>query len=271
MLTKLRCALSGAIAVLMLTGCGEYNRVLKSNDMEQKYAYAQKAYGAGKYVQATTILSDLITPLRGTPKGEDALYLLAKSYFDNKDYMNSGVYFKTYYTRYPRGKYTEEARYLCAEGYDKESPEPQLDQSVTLKAIEEYQAYIDHYPRGARVSDAQDAMFRLQDKLTLKELQNANLYYNLGMYLGNNYEAAVVVSQNALKTYPYTKYKEDFEMLILKAKYQMAHYSVPEKQEERYRDVIDEYFSYVNTYPESQNRKEADNIYKIATSHVKNQ
>lgn len=256
-------------SAIILTGCGEYNRVLKSNDMDLKYDYAKKAYDEGRYVQSTTLLSGLITPFRGTPKGEDALYLLAKSYFNNKDYMNSGVYFKTYYSRYPRGKYTEEARYLCAEGYDKESPEPQLDQSVTLKAIEEYQAYLDHYPRGSKVSDAQQAMFRLQDKLTLKELQNANLYYNLGMYLGNNYQSAVVVAQNALKTYPYTKYKEDFELLILKAKYQMAHYSVSEKQEERYRDVIDEYYSFTNNYPDSPNRKEADNIFKIASRNVK--
>lgn len=267
----MRKALLMMTLALILTSCGEYNRVLKSNDINLKYDYAQKAYQEGKYVQSTTILSGLITPLRGTPKGEDALYLLAKSYFENKDYMNSGVYFKTYYTRYPRGKYTEEARFLCAQGYDRESPDPQLDQSVTLKAIEEYQAYLDHYPRGDKVENAQQAMFRLQDKLTLKDLQNANLYYNLGMYLGNNYQAAVVVAQNALKTYPYTKYKEDFELLILKSKYQMAHYSVAEKQEDRYRDVIDEYYSYINNYPDSKNRKEADNIFKIASNHVKNQ
>lgn len=64
----------------------------------------------------------------------------------------------------------------------------------------------------------------------MKELQNANLYYNLGMYLGNNYQSAVIVAQNALKLFPYSKYKEDFEMLILKSKYQMARQSVEEKR-----------------------------------------
>jgi outer membrane protein assembly factor BamD len=267
---QMRKALLIAMAGLVLSGCGEYNRVLKSKDVDYKYEYAKKAYEEQKYVQASTILTDLITPLRGGPKGEESLYLLAMSYYKNKDYMNSGVYFKTYYTRYPRGKYIEDARFYCANGYDLESPDPQLDQSVTLKAIEEYQAYIDYFPKGDRVEIAQESMFRLQDKLTLKELQNALLYYNMGMYLGNNYESAIVVSQNAIKNYPYSKYKEEFEMLILKSKYQIAKNSVDEKKEDRYRDVIDEYYSFINNYPESSNKKEAENIYKISKNHVKN-
>lgn len=107
-------------------------------------------------------------------------------------------------------------------------------------------------------------MFELQDKLTLKELQNAQLYYNLGSYMGNNYLSAIIVAENALKTYPYTKYREQLEMLKLKAKYQEARQSVDEKKVERYREVIDEYYSFINNFPDTENRSEADNIFKIA-------
>ena len=115
---------------------------------------------------------------------------------------------------------------------------------------------------------AQNAIFELQDKLVQKEIDNAQLYYNLGNYLGNNYESAVIVAQNALKNYPYTKYKEQLQMIILKAKYQEARQSVDEKKEERFREVIDEYYSFINDYPEGPNRKEADNIFKIASRFV---
>ena len=86
--------------------------------------------------------------------------------------------------------------------------------------------------------------------------------------MGNNYESAIITAQNALKTYPYSKYREDFEMLILKAKYQEARQSVEEKKQDRYQDVVDEYFSFINNYPESKNRGEADNIYNLARRHV---
>ncbi len=256
-------------AAILLGGCTEYNKVLKSKDIDYRYDYAKRAYEIGKYVQASTILTDLITPLKGRPQGEEALYLLAMSYYQNKDYMNSGVYFKTYYSRYPKGKYTDLARFYSGYGYYLDSPDPQLDQSETLKGIEELQGFLDYFPKSDKAATAQEAMFELQDKLTLKELQSAQLYYNLGTYMGNNYRSAYIVAENAVKTYPYSKYREELEMLKLKSLFQEARESVDEKKEERFRDVIDEYYSFINSYPEGENRSEADNILKISKRYVK--
>ena len=190
------------------------------------------------------------------------------SYFENKDYMNSGVNFKTYYSRYPKGRYAELARFYSGYGYYLDSPDPQLDQSMTVKAIEELQGFLDYFPDSDRGSIAQNAIFEMQDKLTLKELQNSQLYYNLGNFRGNNYQSAIITAQNALKNYPYSKYREDFELLILKSKFQEARQSIAERQADRYREVVDEYFSFINNYPDTKNRKEADNIYNIARKHV---
>lgn len=256
------------IPLLLLASCGEYNKVLKSNDIDYKFDYAKRAFEQRKFTQSTTLLEPLIVPLRGGPKGEEALFLLAMSYYENKDYLNSGINFKTYYSRYPKGKFAELARFYSGYGYYLDSPDPQLDQTMTVKAIEELQGFIDYFPNSDKVTIAQNAMFEMQDKLTLKELQNAQLYYNLGNYMGNNYESAIITAQNALKTYPYSKYREDFKMLILKAKYQEARQSVEEKKQDRYQDVVDEYFSFINNYPESKNRGEADNIYNLARRHV---
>lgn len=257
------------MTTIVASGCGEYTKVLKSRDVDYKFDYAKRAYNKKKYVQASTILTDLIVPLRGGPKGEEALFLLAMSYYENKDYLNSGVYFKNYYTRYPKGKYAELSRFYSGYGYYLDSPDPQLDQTNTIKAIEELQGFLDYFPKSDKVTVAQNAIFELQDKLTLKELQNAQLYYNLGNFLGNNYEATIITAQNALKNFPYSKYREDFEFLILKSKFQEAQQSVDEKRADRYREVIDEYYSFENNFPESKNLKEAQNIYKMAKSHVK--
>lgn len=257
------------LLLLTLVGCGEYNKVLKSNDYNYKYEYAKKAFEQKKYVQSSTILADLVTVMKGTDKAEESLYLLALSHYENKDYANSGAYFKTYYSHYPKGQYAELARFYCGYGYYLDSPEAQLDQSMTLKAIEELQNFLDYFPKSDKVTIAQNAIFELQDKLVFKELQNAQLYYNMGNYMGNNYESSIIVAKNAIKDYPYSKYKEPLEMIILKARYQEAAQSVDEKKEERFRDVLDEYYSFINDYPESENRKEADNIFKIAKRYVK--
>ena len=251
-----------------LWSCGEYNKVLKSSDLNYKYDYAKRAFEQKKYAQAYTILEDLITVFKGTDKAEESLYLLAMSYYENKDYLTAGSYFKNYYQHYPRGQYAELARFYSGYGYYLDSPEPQLDQTPTIKAIEELQAFLDYFPKSDKVSIAQNAIFELQDKLVLKELENAQLYYNLGNYMGNNYESAVITAKNALKEYPYSKYKEQLEMLVLKARFREASESVEEKKDERFRLVIDEYYAFINDFPDSSNRQEADNIFKVANRYV---
>lgn len=264
---KISIAILSVIA-LLLASCTEYSRVMKSRDANYKFEYAKKAFDQKKYLQASTLLNEVYTPLRGTPNGEEALYLLARSYYENQDYANANVYFKTYYQRYPKGKFAEMSRFYSGYGFYKDSPDPQLDQTYTVKAIEELSNFLEHYPKSEMVPIAQQAIFEMQDKLTVKELQNAQLYYNLGNFMGNNYQSAVIVCQNALKDYPYSKYREDFEFLILKSKFQMAKNSVSEKSQERYGDVVDEYYSFVNNYPESSHLKEAQAIFKISEKHI---
>ena len=257
------------LSAAILSGCGEYNKVLKSTDYNYKYEYAKRAFEEGKYTQAYTILEDIVTVFKGTDKAEESLFLLGMSYYENKDYLSSGSYFRTYYQHYPKGKYAELARFYCGYGYYLDSPETQLDQTGTVKAIEELQNFLEFFPKSDKVSIAQNAIFELQDKLVKKELENATLYYNLGNFMGNNYESAVIVAKNALKDYPYSKYKEQLELLILKSRFQEANQSTDEKKEDRFRVVIDEYYSFFNDFPESDNRNEADNIFKIASKHVK--
>ena len=104
------------IVAILLSGCGEYNRVLKSTDPDVRLDFAKRAFQEKKYVQAATVLEDIVDHFRGQEKNEEVLYLLALSNYENKDYGTSGVYFKNYYTRYPRGKYNELARFYCGYG-----------------------------------------------------------------------------------------------------------------------------------------------------------
>ena len=262
--------LSVFIIAASLSSCGEYQRAQKSTDPNYKFEFAKRAFEQKKYVQAATILEEIAPVFKGHERAEETLYLLAMSNYENRDYDTAGAYFRTYYSRYPKGKYAELARFYCGYGYYLSSPEPQLDQTGTIKAIEELQAFLDFFPRSDKVSIAQNAIFELQDKLTLKQLQNAQLYYNLGTYMGNNYESAIIVARNAIKDYPYSKYKEDLELLILKSRYQEADLSVEERKADRFREVIDEYYSFINNYPDSPNRSEAENIFKIASKYVQN-
>jgi outer membrane protein assembly factor BamD len=56
--------------------------------------------------------------------------------------------------------------------------------------------------------------------------------------------------------------------MILRAKYQLAQQSVEEKRLERYRDTIDEYYGFMNEYPESKYLKDAQRIFAQSEKYV---
>lgn len=252
------------VALLLLplaTGCNEYNRVLKGGDADEKFDYAQMYYRQGKYLRAATLLADVVPLYRGTERAEEALYMLAMSHFKMDDYLSAGEYFIRYCNNYPRGKYAEECRFNVAYGDYKDSPDARLEQSTTERAIKEIDSFIEMYPRSALADSATMMRLELTDKLCYKEYLNARLYLNLGTYLGNNYEAAVITARNAQNDYPYSKYREDLAWVIFRARYEAALYSVEEKKQERLREAYDEYFTFNNDYAEGKYGKEADKLF----------
>ncbi len=261
---KIRILLVFVLTLLVATSCGEYNKILKSTDNELKYTYAKKYFDEKKYSRASTLLEELVPIFKGTAHAEESMFLLAQSFFYDKDYITATQYFKAYYTTYPKGEYTELARYNAAYGLYLDIPDVKLDQTSTYKSMQEFQTFLEIYPQSDKTQLVQGYLFEMQENLALKELMACRLYFNLGNYMGNNYESCVVTAREALKTYPYSKYGEEFQILILRSRYEVAAKSVAERTAERLRAVIDEHYNYLNMYPEGKYKKEADKYYKQA-------
>lgn len=250
---------------LLMCGCaGEFNRVYKSSDYTYKYEFAKACFAQGKYTQAITLLQELVTIKKGTDEAEECLYMLAMAEFCNSDYESASATFRKYVSSYPKGLYAEQASFYIGQSLFQSTPEPRLDQSPTVGAITAYQQFIDRYPDSKLRPIAQERMFELQDQLVMKEYLSAELYYNLGDYFGNcmyggsNYEACIITAKNAMRTYPYSKLRKEFALLIMKSKFELAEQSVESKRLERYRDAIDECYGFINEYPDSKERETAE-------------
>lgn len=248
-------------AVVLFSGCAhEFNQVYKSQDYDYKYEYAKECFAYGKYTQAITLLEELVTFQKGTDNAEESLYMLAMAQFCDRDYESAAMTFKKYYKTYPKGIYAEVASFYIGESLFMSTPEPRLDQTQTVNSIAAFQEYLDIYPEATLKGKAQKRLFELQDKLVKKELYSAQLYYNLGTYFGNctsggsNYEACIITAQNAINDYPYSSLREDFAVLIMKSKFELAEQSVESKKIDRYRDAEDECYGFINEYPDSKNK-----------------
>ena len=243
----------------LLSSCAtEFNRVYKSADNDYKYEYAKQCFAMGEFQHATTLLQDLVLLRKGRDTGQESLYLLGMAQYCNKDYESASATFRKYYTSYPKGYFAEQASFYVGQSLYQSAPEPRLDQTPTVGAINAYQQFLDLFPDSDLRPVAQQRLFDLQDNLVQKEYLSAQLYYNLGGYFGNinsntesNYEACIVTAQNALKNYPYSRMREKFSVLIMKSKFYLAENSSDEKKLERYRDAEDECYGFLNEYPES--------------------
>ena len=250
----------------LMTGCtSEFSSVLKSSDKDFKYEYAKQCFAQGKFGNAITLLSEVVTAQKGRQNAQESLYMLAMAQYCNRDYEAASATFRKYFQSYPKGDFAEQASFYVGQSLFESMPDPRLDQSATVGAINAYQNFMDYFPESSLREEAQKRLFILQDNLVMKEYLSAELYYNLGGYFGNinsntesNYESCIITAQNALKTYPYTTMREKFSLLIMKSKFELAQNSSEEKRVERYRDAEDECYVFLNEFPESENCKTAE-------------
>ena len=67
-----------ALSALLLTGCGEYQKILKSKDPDAKYQAALRYFNDQQYVRAQTLLDDVAVYYKGTERSEDVICYLAR-------------------------------------------------------------------------------------------------------------------------------------------------------------------------------------------------
>ena len=143
------------------------------------------------------------------------------------------------------------------------SPNIQLEQSYTEKAIDELQLFVNQYPSGKYVADANQMIDDMRRKLDLKAFNSAELYFKMGKY-----NAASVAFKNLLRDYPDSPYIERAMFMIVKSNYLYALNSIPAKQKERYQTTIDSYQVFANKYSGSSYLREAQNLYETSTKNI---
>ncbi len=262
MLKKITILIVSVISVSFLFSC-EFNTAKKIQDPETKYKKALEYYEAGKYAKTQILLEDVLLSLRMTKSGEDALYKYANSYYNMKDYILAGYYFRKYTTDYPKGKYAEQAQFMSAKCYFLDSPKTTLDQQATLTALKDFELFITKYPNSEKIEECNTLIDELRLRLETKAFNNAKLYYDMGYY-----NASSIALKNCIQNFPDTKYKEQIKYLIVKSKYKYAKNSILIKQKERYEDTAKEFSRFKKEFPESKYLKELSSIDKLTKKEL---
>ncbi len=254
-----------AILLITFTGCSEFQKALKSKDYELKYKKAIEYYDEEDWYRSQSLINDVLPVYRGTEKAKKLYYMKAYTHYNQSEYILAAYHFRTFIKTYPNDELTRECEFMLAECFKKEAPGYNLDQQNTLKAIQGYQLYINKYPDSEKVEVANERIEELRKRLEKKSFENARLYYKL-----RDYKAAVIALENTLKDYPDSPYREELLYLIMKSHYLFAKNSVAKVQKERYQETINDYYAFIDEFPNSDRIKEAEKIFEKSVEEIKN-
>ena len=253
------------LVIVLMTSCGEYQKLLKSDDYQLVYKKAIEYYNKGDYQRALNLLDGIRVYFNATSKAQNIAYYRAFCSYNLKDYQLASDMFRQFIQTYPESSFAEECLFMMGFCDYKASPKPRLDQQVTEKAINEFQLYLNRYPNSMRKEKINGYMDEMRDKLSYKAYLSAKNYYQREYY-----KAAVISLQNCLKDFPGSKYREEIMYMLFVSKYEMALNSVEDKKLERYNNAQEEYYFFVDEYPNSRYAADMKKKYDNITAYLKN-
>lgn len=258
-LFRLRLVAVLTLSLMVSAGCSKFQRVLKSDSVDEKYKAAVAYYDEGRYEKSTIILEELLPLLRGRPEAEKAAYLFAQGEFKQQYYELASFQFRSFVETYPRSAFSEEVSFLYVKAQYLSSPKFDLDQSTTTTALEAIRDFQVRYPDSPYRQQAQEFSEELTAKLEKKAFESAKLYYNLRYY-----QSGVTALTTFLKEYPGSRFSEEATFLRVSAQHDLGVHSVPDKQRERYLEAVAFYQGLVDAYPQSKYLKLAESFYDNA-------
>ncbi|HNP32620.1 MAG TPA: outer membrane protein assembly factor BamD [Flavobacterium sp.] len=241
--------------ILFLASCSDYQRALKSDDIAVKFTSATKMYEAKKYGKAIRLFEQIAPAYKGKPQAERMFYMYSQALYTTKQYYLAGYQFENFTASYPKSEKIEEASFLGAKSFTFLSPVYSLDQTDTYKAIDKLQNYIDAYPEGKNLAEANALVKKLREKLEKKAFENAKIYNNI-----SDYKAAMVAFDNFMINFPGTVYKEKALYYKFDSAYNLAINSVPSKMKERLETAKAAYQSLIKFKADTEYKAKADEM-----------
>jgi len=192
----------GVILPMMVAGlvaCGSSGPPLHTVGPNDLFERGMAAYEARKWSEAIRVFERITLEYPTHPRIQEVRFRLADSYFGRKEYLTAASEFVRLATDYPSGSWADDARYKACEAYYRLSPKPALDQEYTRAAIDHCQSLATYFPSSEFAPLAQQKVAELRDKLALKELENAEFYFQRKAY-----DPAILYLENLLQEYPGT-------------------------------------------------------------------
>ena len=239
--------------LILFVSCNDYQKMLRNEDTTAKYKAAEVYYENEEWRRASNLFEQISPKYRGRPQAERITFFYANSLLNIKNYLTAAFKFEEFVKAYPMSQKAEEAAFLAAFCYYKQSPVYTLTQEKTNEAIEKLQEFINFYPRSEKLSDASDLVQELRIKLEKKAFEIGRQYNKI-----RDYKSSIIVLNSFISEYPGTPFREDALFFLLDSSYKLAVNSIPGLKKKRLDNAKKIYNEFIIDYPESEYLKEVE-------------
>jgi outer membrane protein assembly factor BamD len=246
----------------LLVGCGSTQQV-RHNSPQQALQRGMEQYEEGDYERAIRYFQGVISYGRDTEYADEAQFYLARAHREQGSYLMAATEFKRFVDLYRGNPRVPQAEYQRALAYYELSPDYQLDQTNTRRAVQYFQLFIERNPNHELVSDAQNKIEELRAKLGHKKFEAGQLYEQRGLY-----RAAAHAYVSTFDQYPDTPWADDALLGAIRAYIEYSDRSVEGKQDDRLQQAIDYYNRLVQVFPNSPLLKQAETQYERARERL---
>jgi outer membrane protein assembly factor BamD len=199
-----------AAVLFCLQGCAIYDKLYGSPPRREAAQSDQALLKSAetdiqrkRYEDARKNLQRLMNQYPDSDLVISARLALAKALYLDKKYEEARTEYQRFLELHPQSERADEAHYYLGMTYFRMADTPDRDQTVTQKALEEFDILIKQMPDSPFVSDGQQRAVMARKKLAEKEVYVAAFYFSR-----ENYAAAVARATGALQGYPGSEFED---------------------------------------------------------------
>lgn len=221
---------------------------------EERLEIAKREFDDEDYLEAIPEFETIKLQFPGSSVADDAQFYLGECRFNKEEFLLAAMEYQELVRTMPASPLLPMAQYKIGLSYFSLAPKSSLDQRYTLRAIDEFQAFIEYYPHHELAQDAAQKIRELTGRLARKIFDTAELYMKLEYY-----KSATLYFTTVIEKFHDTEYAE--QALLERAK----SYVERKKYDDARRDVE----RFLEKYPSGSRSPEAEAMRRSIDRQIK--
>lgn len=166
------------LGVLLLAGCAA-STIPAVHSEAERLSLARRMMTQKRWASAIELLKSYVQGNAGSADVDEARYLLGLAYLKNREWTMASTEWEQMVREFPESDSTPSASFGIGEALFAQAREPDFDQEYTVKAIDQWNSYLQAYPDHWRHAEAERRMLEARSRLAIKMLNNADLYLKM--------------------------------------------------------------------------------------------